>query len=160
MIAFVLGYKDGFVRKLIGTIAFAIAIYLSILFARDVGSMLNSALGMEIYLANMIGGFLIFTVIMIVSSILKRVFHPFDRVNNLINRLVGGIVGFLQFLVFLSALFYILGILNYPPEYDRKTSVFYEDIYNIIPSAIDYLEDYTPKAKDFINDYFDKQDTL
>ena len=40
----------------------------------------------RLYLANIVSGLLIFIAIMFIFSILKRVIHPFDKVNNLLGK--------------------------------------------------------------------------
>jgi uncharacterized membrane protein len=61
---------------------------------------------------------ILFIAIMIVTTILKRVIHPFDKVNNLINQLIGGFVGIVQILFFISALLLLFNIFDFP---DKKT---------------------------------------
>ena len=78
LIGFVLGFKDGFVRKIIGLIGFIIAIILAALFYQQLGEILESFTGIEIYLSKILGGITIFLVVMIFVSLLKRWVHPFD----------------------------------------------------------------------------------
>ena len=160
IIGFILGYKDGFVRKLIGTIGFIIAAYLAIRFSYDLGKAIENVFGIEIYLARIIGGLAIFLGVMILTSILKRIIHPFDKVNNLINQIVGGIVGTLQILVFLSALFFLLNVFNVPGKETADNSILYKPVLNIIPFAIDHIREYTPEPKKIINKIVDGQDSL
>jgi membrane protein required for colicin V production len=89
---FILGFKDGFVRKIIGLTGFIIATFLSIKLAAFIGKVIESALGIEFYLSEIIGGIVIFLLVIVIFSIIKRVVHPFDKVNNIINQIVGGIV--------------------------------------------------------------------
>lgn len=159
-VAFILGFKDGFVRKLIGTIGFFIAVFLAIYFADESGALLYSMTGIEEYLANIIGGFLIFVISIVVVSIIKRLVHPFDKVNNLINQIIGGLVGAIQFLFFLSALFYLTSIFNFPDDKDRTDSLFYNHVSNIIPATFDYLNEKAPKAKEFIKEKIMEHDSL
>ncbi len=160
LIGFILGYKDGFVRKLIGLIGFAIAITLAILFAAPVGRFLESATSIEFYLAEIIGGVSLFILIMILISILKRVVHPFDKVNNLINQLLGGAFGFIQVLFFLSAVFVILKIFDIPNEDTAKSAIIYPSVYKVLPATIDYLQQYTPDSRKIIKDYIIEKDSI
>ena len=92
LVGFILGYKDGFIRKLIGLIGLAVAIYLAVVFASPVGRLVESTLGIEFYLSEIIGGAVIFLLIMIIIAIIKRVVHPFDKVNNVLNQILWGAV--------------------------------------------------------------------
>ena len=160
VVGFILGYKDGFVRKLIGLIGFVLAIYLGVILSDDLGLIIESAFDIEIYLAEIIGGISIFIIIMIIFSILKRFIHPFDKVNNLVNQLAGGIVGAIQILYFMSAFFFLLNVFNLPDKESRESSTLYKKVYNIIPLTIDYLSDYTPETEELIKDYIKDKDTI
>jgi len=160
LVGFILGFKDGFVRKLIGITGFVVAIFCAVYLSGNLGIMIENAFQIEFYLSEIIGGILIFFGIIIIFTIIKRVVHPFDKVNNLINQLVGGMVGVIQILYFLSALFLIMNIFNFPGEESRKASVFYDNTFKIIPITIDYLSTYTPQPKQIIKDYIERKDSL
>ncbi len=160
VIAFILGFKDGFVRKLIGSVGFFLGLFLAIKFSTHLGKAIFSVTGIELYFADIMGGFLIFIITIIVASLIKRVVHPFDKVNNLINRIVGGLLGVVQIVFFLSAALYILNVFNVPSESNKKASFLYSFIYNVIPSTIDFISDYTPEAKDSIKHYLIEKDSI
>lgn len=160
IIGFILGFKDGFVRKLIGIIGFIIAVLAATSFSSGLGKIIEYQFGIEYYLAEIMGGVFIFAAIIVIFTILKRVIHPFDKVNNFINQLVGGIVGITQLLIFLSALFLLLNIFGFPDKSTKKASVFYSTTYSLIPASINYIKEYTPTSEDIIKDYINKKDTL
>ena len=160
IIAFILGFKDGFVRKLIGSIGFFLGIFLAVKFSTVLGKVIFSVTGIELYLADIMGGFLIFIITIIIASLIKRVIHPFDKVNNLINRIVGGIIGIIQILFFLSAALYILNVFNVPSAKGKEGSYLYDYLYKIIPSTIDIISDYEPDAKDSIKNYLIEKDSI
>ncbi|MBT8380709.1 MAG: CvpA family protein [Ignavibacteria bacterium] len=160
LVGFILGFKDGFVRKLIGIIGFAIAIFCAVYLSGNLGLMIENALNIEFYLSEIIAGILIFFGIIIVFTIIKRVVHPFDKVNNLINQLVGGTVGVIQILFFISALFLIMNVFNFPNEGSKQTSIFYNNTSKILPLTINFLRTYTPEPKQIIKDYIERKDTL
>jgi len=159
LVGFILGFKDGFVRKLIGLVGFGLAIVLAVLFKDDLGEMVEYALAIEIYLAQIIAGIAIFFGVIIIFTLLKRVIHPFDKVNNLINQVVGGVAGILQLLYFLSAVFLLLNIFDVPGKSVKESSTFYNITYKVIPVTIDILTNYTTKPKNIINDFIIDPDT-
>ncbi len=159
-IGFILGFKDGLIRKLIGLLGFALAITLAVIYAGNLGKVVENILDIEFYLSKIIAGITIFILVLVLTSIIKRVVHPFDKINNLMNQLVGGFVGVIQILFFLSAIFYLINIFNEPSENSKKSSIFYQKVYDIIPSTIDYISGYSPKTKKFIKNYFNEKDTL
>lgn len=160
LIGFILGYKDGFIRKLIGLIGLAIAVFLAVLLASPFGRVIESATNIEFYLSEIIGGAVIFLLVMILISILKRVIHPFDKVNNLLNQITGGVVGLVQVLYFLSAVFIILKIFNLPNENNIKSSFVYPYVYKVIPFTIDHLQKYTPDSRKLIKEYINEKDSV
>ncbi len=159
-VGFILGFKDGFVRKLIGLIGFGAAIFLSVKFAVPFGKIIVKITGIEIYLSEIIGGIIIFFGVIFVFAIIKRLVHPFDKVNNLINQILGGVVGTVQILFFLSAVFFLMNIFNAPSKQATKDSFLYKKVYNIIPYTINYLNSYTPKTKELIKNYINEKDTI
>jgi membrane protein required for colicin V production len=159
-VGFILGFKDGFVRKIIGLIGIIIAIYLALKFSGELGVMIENAFDVEYYLAEIVAGTAIFLVIIIIFSILKRLVHPFDKVNNTINQVLGGIVGALQIILFLSAAFFLLNIFNIPEENEKQNSLLYFKVYNFLPAAVDLVYDYSPSTKSIFEDYFRDKDTL
>jgi membrane protein required for colicin V production len=158
-IGFILGFKDGFIRKLIGIIGFIIAVLAAAFLSATIGRFIESVFSIEFYLAEILGGLLIFVAIMVVFTILKRVIHPFDKVNNLINQLVGGFVGVLQLMIFLSALFLLFNIFNFPDKTTQKSSMLYQTTYGIIPTTISFLKNYTPNTEEIIKDYINQKDS-
>ena len=160
LVGFLLGFKDGFVRKLIGITGFIAAVAIAVLLSSTVGRFIESALGIEFYLAEIMAGLLLFIIIMIVTTILKRVIHPFDKVNNLINQLVGGFVGVSQLLFFISAIFLLLNIFDFPDKQNQDSSLLYKYAYGVIPSSINFLKNYTPDTEDVIKDYINQKDSI
>jgi membrane protein required for colicin V production len=160
LIGFILGFKDGFIRKLVGIAGFIVAVILAVFFAGSLGLMIENAFGIEYYLSEIIGGVVIFFGVLLVFTLLKRVVHPFDKVNNLINQIVGGVVGSIQILYFLSAIFVIVNVFNLPEKGTRNDSIFYYSTYKLIPLTIEYLSNYTPQPRKIIEEYINEKDTL
>ena len=160
LIGFILGFKDGFVRKLIGIIGFVIAVVAAVFFSHNLGLFIESAFRIEYYLAEIIGGVIIFFGILAIFMFLKRVIHPFDKVNNLINQIVGGVMGAVQIIYFLSAIFIIVNIFDLPEKQTRERSIFYYPTYKEIPLTIQYLSYYTPQPRKLIEEYINEKDTL
>jgi membrane protein required for colicin V production len=159
LVGFILGFKDGFVRKLIGLVGFGLAIVLAAMLKDDLGEMVKYAFDIEIYLAEIMAGIAIFFGVILIFTLLKRVIHPFDKVNNLINQIVGGVVGIFQLLYFLSAIFLLLNIFDVPGKSAKESSSFYDFTYKIIPVTIDFLTNYTAEPKKIINDFIIEPDT-
>jgi membrane protein required for colicin V production len=159
LIGFILGFKDGLVRKLIGLAGLIIAIYLSVVLSGGLGRAIENTLGIEFYLAEIIAGVLIFLTIILLFSIIKRLVHPYDKVNNLVNQILGGVVGSLQMLFFTSAVLYLLGIFGIPGKQTLRSSLLYSRVHQIVPATVDLVGGYTD-SKHFIKEYINEKDTL
>lgn len=157
---FILGFKDGFIRKLIGIIGFAAAVVCVALFSDDLGTAVENVFGMEYYLAEITAGVGIFLGIMLIFTILKRIVHPFDKVNNLVNQIVGGFIGMIQIMFFISALLLIMNIFDIPSKEEQKESKLYKGTSQLIPVTLNLLGRYTPDTKQIIRDYINEKDTL
>ena len=69
-------------------------------------------------------------------------------------------IGAIQILFFLSAVFFLLKIFEIPNKSVAKSSLFYYKTYDILPTTIDFLNNYTPKTKEILKDYINEKDTL
>lgn len=152
IIAFILGFKDGFIRKLIGSLGFFLGIILGIIFASHAGNFIRIVTGMDIYFAEILGGFMIFLATMVLAAILKRVIHPFDKINNMVNRIIGGVVGTIQILFFISAVFYLLNIFSLPSKEIREGSYLYTFSAQFIPKSIELVTKIFPGTKTSIKE--------
>jgi len=152
-VGFVLGYKDGLVRKIIGLIGFILALGFAFEFSDKLGAVLSPIFYDDAYLANLIAGIIIFFVTVLLFSILKRVIHPVDKVNRFVNKFLGGISGAIQILFFISGFFLFLNIFGIPSDKTKDESFFYERTFNIIPWSIDFIMGANSKVHNFIDDY-------
>jgi membrane protein required for colicin V production len=158
LIGFILGYKDGLVRKLIGLAGLIAAIILAVNYSEELGNYLAPAFNNEIYLAKIVAGIVIFLGTILFVSIIKRLIHPVDKVNKFINQFLGGIAGALQIVFVLSVFLLLLNILDFPKEEDKDHSFLYSSVYNIVPSAIELVVGPDFKPEGFLKDYIKSKD--
>lgn len=138
-IGFALGFRDGLIRKLIGLIGLVFGVILALEFYRKLGLLISPLINDEIYLAEIIAWLFIFVGVIFLSSILKRIIHPLDKVNKFTNQLLGGISGALQILFFISGFLLFLNVFNIPNNEDKESSLLYTNVYNVIPMSIDLI---------------------
>lgn len=161
LIGFILGFKDGLVRKVIGVIGFVLGIFLAFQFSHDVAVYLSPLLNNEIYLAEIVSGFIIFFLTIVLFAVLKRIIHPFDKVNQFVNQLLGGIAGTIQIVYFISAFLLLVNLFGIPSEGSKKESLIYNKVYEVIPITIDLIIGSDEKAQNYIKDFIEtKEDTL
>ena len=158
LIGFLLGFKDGLVRKIIGLLGLIVGIVLAFQFSGTVGKLLTRFFSNDEYLSSVIAGILIFLVVILIATIIKRIVHPFDKVNRLINQVLGGVIGTVQIIYFMSAVFLFLNIFGFPKTEHRKNSFAYDDILDLIPKTIDFAMGQKSKASDYFKQYIEKND--
>ena len=156
LVGFILGYKDGLVRKIIGLLGLVFGLVFALQFYNDAAQFIAPLVSDEIHLAEIIAGIFIFVVTVFMASVLKRIIHPFDKVNRFMNQFLGGLAGVLQILVFISAFLLFLNIFNFPGENDREKSLLYNPVYQIIPVSIDLILGRNSQAMNIWTDFVEQ----
>ncbi len=159
-IGFALGFRDGLIRKVIGLIGLVLSVVLALQFYKPFGKFLAPVINNEIYLAEIVAGFLIFILVTFLASVLKRIIHPLDKVNRFMNQLLGGISGTLQILFFISGFMLFLNIFNFPSEEDRKNSLLYNKVYQVIPVTIDFIIGSNSDAKNMVKEFIEQSSDI
>ncbi len=160
LLGFVLGYKDGIVRKIIGFIGFIVAIVLSIIFSEYFGKFISPIFSGDQYLSSIVAGVTVFFLVIFFFSVLKRVLHPIDKVNSFVNQFLGGIAGAIQIIFFISGFLLFLNIFKVPSESARKESYLYNKAFNIIPVTIDFFLGSGSDAKNLVQSFIDNKDKI
>ncbi len=160
LIGFLLGFKDGLVRKIIGLVGLIAGIGIAFEFSGTLGKLIMPFFNNDEYLASLIAGIIIFFLVIVITSIVKRIVHPLDKVNKLINQIMGGIIGIIQIAFFISAFFLFLNIFSFPANSDRQNSTLYNPTLNLIPNFIDIIIGHRSKATNFLKEYIEKQDSV
>ena len=158
-IGFILGYKDGLVRKIIGLAGLILGIYLSITYASKLGDQLSPLFNNESYLAKLVGGLIIFLSTILFASIVKRLIHPVDKVNKFLNQLLGGIAGTVQIIFFSSVFLLLLNVISIPRQDVKDNSLLYKPIYNVTPGIIDLWMGSNFKTEGFLKDYIENKNS-
>lgn len=158
LIGFVLGYKDGLVRKVIGLLGLVVAIFLAITYSGSLGDYLAPMFNNENYLAKIVSAIVIFFATLLVFAIVKRLIHPSDKVNKFLNQLLGGIAGTLQIVFITSVFLLILNTISIPSEDDVNNSILYSSIYSVVPTTIDLIVGSDFKTEGFLKDYLESRD--
>ncbi len=158
LIGFLLGFKDGLVRKIIGLIGLIAGIVLAFEFSDLLGKYISPFFNNDDYLSVLIAGIAIFLFVIFIASIIKRIVHPLDKVNRFINQFLGGVIGSVQIIFFMSAIFLFLNIFGFPGLNERQNSFFYNKVLDLIPNSIDLIIGHRSKASDFIKEYIENKD--
>jgi len=152
-IGFILGFKDGIIRKLIGLIGFTAGIVAAFIWSDTLGEKLMGFFDNEINLSRVIAGILIFFVVLIIFSVIKRLAHPADKVNRFVNQFLGGIFGVVQMAYFLSGFLLFFHIFNLPPKNIADKSLSYNTVYKILPETIDFILGDKNATQDYLKEF-------
>jgi len=157
LVGFILGYKDGLIRKIIGLLGLVIAIILAITYSSTLGDYLAPMFNDENYLAKIVSAIVIFFATLLIFAIVKRLIHPSDKVNKFVNQLLGGIAGTIQIVFITSVFLLLLNTISVPSENDIKNSLLYSTIYSVIPTTIDLIVGSDFKTEGFLKDYLESR---
>ena len=127
LVGFILGYKDGLVRKIIGLLGLIVAIYIAISYSDTLGEYLSPMFNDENYLAKIISGIILFLATILAFAIIKRLIHPTDKVNKFLNQLLGGIAGAAQIVFLTSVFLLLLNIFSFPKKEDVEQLGIYRE---------------------------------
>ncbi len=153
LIGFLLGFKDGLIRKIIGLIGLFVAIFVAYQYSGFLGKILLPIFNEDKSLSDIFAGILMFFIVVLLFSVIKRIVHPLDQVNKLLNQVLGGIAGVLQVLFFVSAVFLLLKVFNIPGKETKDSSMMYQKVYFIVPSTINFIFGDKSNTQDFIQQF-------
>ncbi|MBS4029709.1 MAG: CvpA family protein [Ignavibacteriales bacterium] len=146
LLGFLLGLKDGLLKKVFTLIAVLLGAYLSYRFFRmgSVFLMNNASFSPQLSVA--LSFLLIFLIVYIVVKVLYRLFEPDKPKYSIINRILGGIVGIVQAVIVLSFLLLGASFFHFPNEEMKEPSKLYKTLINLAPQIMDKTEDIFPRS--------------
>lgn len=137
--SFYLGYKEGFIKKVFDIVGFFLGIFLAIKFAGALGTVYKSVLGVADGSAGIIGGVTIFIFFQILTAIIVKATKIHDKVDHMLNKIVGGFIGAIQVVIFLSAILFFGSKLSFPSETTTKNSFLYQTVVSVLPRIVDVI---------------------
>lgn len=137
--SFYLGYREGFIKKVFDIVGFFLGIFLAIKFAGAVGGVYKSLLGVADGSSGIIGGVTIFIFFQILTMVIVKATKIHDKVDHILNKIVGGIIGAVQVIIFLSAILFFTSKLSFPSEKTTKESFLYTGVVKVLPGIIDVI---------------------
>ncbi len=145
-----LGFRDGFFRKLFGIMGLIIGLLAATRFMGDLGENIVRWLDFSPDVSYVLAFSFLFMFSMVIVNILYRWFGRSSRETlSMRSRFVGAILGIGQGLVSVSLLLIMFGIFDIPASDERDSAVFYEPIRDIAPTVYNYTTSWLPESKDF-----------
>lgn len=148
----VLGFRDGFSKKIFGFFGIWGGLILSIKFIEPTSDFLIQSLSLDIETAVALGLFIIFVLSILLVNLVYRWFGRSESDTlNIRNRIAGCVLGFCQGLITVSLVLIILSIFDTPDEGDKKSSLLYGKMVRVAPLVFDYSTRWMPTSQAFID---------
>ena len=145
-----LGFRDGFFRKLFGIMGLIIGLIVATKFMGDLGEIIMHMLDFSADISHVLAFSFLFMLAMVAVNLLFRWFGRSSRETlSMRSRFVGAILGLAQGAVSVSLLLLMFGIFDIPSTEERDEAVFYEPVRSIAPMVFDYTTSWMPASKDF-----------
>lgn len=147
-----LGFKDGFFRKLFGILTFFIAFIAATKLMDPVGDWIVDWFEFAPFFSYPFGFFISFLIVIFIINMLFRLLGPKATVLSILNRMFGALLGAAQGLLIASLILIILKFADIPSEQSKRESVFYHDIIEIAPKVFDSVLAVVPESKTFFEE--------
>lgn len=144
-LAFLIGFRNGFVKTIISLISWVIGIYIAVLYGENVAQYIHNKISLSpelIRIFAFVGVFLL--VVLIFNLIAQLITKALSLIMmGMLNKILGGLFNVLKYAVVLS---FIIMVVNSSYSYrilseqQRENSMFYEPIATIAPSIFPTLK--------------------
>ncbi len=141
-----LGVRDGLVRKLVGIGAIILALFLAQAYMHDIGEFMSENMGISPSDAPSTGFVFIFFFVTLFVSIIYRVTSGNYKIGGVADKILGGVLGFVQGALLASSLLLMLAFQGIPSRTTLRDSRLYKPLVNIAPQILDLGGEIGPSA--------------
>jgi uncharacterized membrane protein required for colicin V production len=132
-----LGLRDGLVRKLVGIGAIILALFLAQVFMHDIGDLMSEDMGVSQSSAPSTAFVIIFFFVTLFVSIIYKVTSGNYKIGGVADKILGGVLGFVQGVLLASSLLLMLAFQGIPSRTTLRDSRLYKPLVNIAPQILD-----------------------
>jgi len=148
-----LGYRKGFLRKLLGIVGILGGFLLAVRFYQPLADLLTKYLSADASVAKILS-YLIIIAIMYGLAVWAATFMAnINSGTKSVDKIAGAITGLLQGLIISSILLVNLTSLDLPQQKIRDSSLLYSQIYKIAPAIFDRVINIAPGIKNTYEEY-------
>jgi membrane protein required for colicin V production len=148
-----LGFKQGFLRKILGIAGIIVGFILAVKFYKDIGSFISSLLKINELEGNIIAFLLIIAILFFIAIWLARFISHASATTSKIDKILGLITGFIQGVLIASILAYNLSYINFPSIQTRQGSRLFNVVYPVAPAVFDRVIELSPPLKFLYDEY-------
>ena len=147
-----LGFRDGFFKKIFGILGFWGGFIFAILYMDSVSEVIESWFDFSTEVSLVLAFFVILLFVVVIVNLLYRWFGASASENIQIrSRIAGALLGAGQGLVGISLVLVMLSIFDVPSEDDKKGSALYKNTIKIAPLVFDYSTQWIPESRQFVD---------
>jgi uncharacterized membrane protein required for colicin V production len=148
----VLGYRDGFFKKVFGILGFWAGFILAIKFIDPVSGLIGDWFSYSVEVSLVLAFFVIFLVTVVLVNLLYRWFGKSTNENLMVrSRIAGAVLGGGQGLVAVSLVLLMFSLFDMPSDDDRRGSILYVKTTHIAPRVFDYSTQWIPSSQQFLD---------
>lgn len=157
----VVGFRDGFFKKVFGFFGFWGGLIAAIKFMDPVSELLRGWIDLSIEVAVIIAFFVIFLFCVVLVNLLYRWWGKSGSETLAIRtRIWGSALGLCQGLLVVSLVLLMFSIFDSPSEEEQKASLLYKKTIGIAPFVFDYSTRWMPSSKAFFEEVKSKIETF
>ena len=146
----VLGFRDGFSKKIFGFFGIWGGLIMSIKFMIPMSDFLVEGLALDVETAVVLAFIIIFVCSVIIVNLIYRWFgRSGSDTLNIRNRIAGAFLGCCQGLITVSLVLIMLSIFEIPANEDKKSSLTYGKLLPLAPLVFDYSTRWMPTSTAF-----------
>jgi|WetSurSiteA1Bulk_404760.scaffolds.fasta_scaffold30989_2 uncharacterized membrane protein required for colicin V production len=136
IIALLLGFRDGTVRKLVSVLMAILSMNLAKIYMGDVGKVLMEKVQIESADAPTLGFLTIFFTLMLMQSLLYRLLARNYKIGGMVDRILGSAVGFVQGVIVVAAVAYALQLQGFPSQKTVRDARLYTPVASVGPMIL------------------------
>ncbi|MDI6804545.1 MAG: CvpA family protein [Bacteroidota bacterium] len=147
-----LGYKDGFFRKVFSILSLFIGFIIATKLMGPFGKLIIEWFEFAPYFSYPFAFFAILITVMLIVMLIYRWLGSKGTVLKLINRFGGALLGAAQGLLLMSLALLVLKFVDVPSEETKRDSFMYIHIINVAPKVFDFALTAVPESKTFFEE--------
>ena len=153
LLSMVLGFRDGFFKKLFGIIGFYFGLVCATKLMNPFGGFIIGWLDFSKNTSYVLAFFIVFLFIVVIQNLVYRWFGSSGTGTLKIRtRLFGSLLGAVQGAVAISLVIIALDIFGTPSEQEKEESLFYGEFLKVAPLVFDYTTAWVPESKAFLDE--------
>lgn len=147
-----LGYKDGFFRKIFSILSLFIGFIIATKLMGPFGELIMEWFDFPPFFSYPFAFFAILIAVMLIVMLLYKWLGSKGTVLKLINRFGGAFLGAAQGLLLMSLVLIVLKFADIPSEETKRDSFMYQHIINVAPKVFDFALTVVPESKTFFEE--------